>query len=235
MDVRTRPIARVVALAGACLAAAAGCSSERQASSAPPASEVVAVAGSVGAAPSTTTASAGLDVDTVAMVGDSITVGSQDELADAFAGIGLADAEINAVSGRRMVENGSVPSGLDGIAEVLAEGPDPDLWVIALGSNDVANYDAEEYPAAIGELLAAIPSDAPLVWVDCYLRNYEDESEAFGTALREVLAERGNATVVDWASVAASDGVLSDNVHPSGFGRAEFARRVLAGVHAWTA
>jgi lysophospholipase L1-like esterase len=132
-----------------------------------------------------------------------------------------------------MVVNDGVTSGLEGIAEVLAEGPAPDLWVIALGSNDVANYDADEYPAAIGEMLAAIPPDAPLVWVDCYLEDYEDESAAFDSALREVLAERGNAAVVDWASVAAGDGVLSDNVHPSGFGRGEFARRVIDGVDAW--
>lgn len=233
MDVRTRTIARVVAVAAGCLLVATGCSSEPEASSAPPGSEVVVVAGSVEAA-TPTSASPTITVETLAMVGDSITVGSQDELADAFEDIGLPDAEINAESGRRMVVNDGITSGLDGIAEVLAEGPAPDLWVIALGSNDVASYDADEYPAAIGELLAAIPSDAPLVWVDCYLTNYEAESAAFDSALREVLAERGNAAVVDWASVAASDGVLSDNVHPSGFGRSEFARRVIDGVDAWT-
>lgn len=71
------------------------------------------------------------------------------------------------------------------------------------------------------------------MWVDCYLTNHEDESVAFDAALRGVLAARGNATVVDWASVAATDGVLTDNVHPSGFGRNEFARRVVDGVNAW--
>jgi lysophospholipase L1-like esterase len=192
----------------------------------------VVVAGSIGAAPPTS-GNTIIDVDTLAMVGDSITVGSQDELVAAFAGIGLPDAEINAESGRRMVENDGVTSGLEGITEVLADGPTPDLWVIALGSNDVANYDADEYPTVIGELLAAIPADDPIVWVDCYLTDYEDESAVFDGALREVLAARGNATVVDWATVAATDGVLTDNVHPSGFGRSEFARRVVDGVNTW--
>ena len=49
-----------------------------------------------------------------------------------------------------------------------------------------------------------------------------------------MLAERGNASVVDWYSIAGEDGVLTDGVHPSGFGRAEFARRVTDAVAAWT-
>ena len=194
-------MARVAALATAVVVVAAGCSSEREAASAPPASEV-AVAGSVGAAPSTS-AHTIVDVDTLAMVGDSITVGSQDELIAAFTEIGLPDAEINAQSGRRMVVDSGVTSGLDGVADVLAEGEQPDLWVVALGSNDIAGYAPDDYAGAISELLAAIPAEAPIVWVDCYLTDYEDESVAFDTTLRDVLAARGNATIVDWSSDGA--------------------------------
>lgn len=232
MAERTRAIARVAVLAVPGLVLAAGCSSEREAASAPPSSEV-AVAGSVGAAPPTS-ANTMIDVDTLAMVGDSITVGSEAELVAAFTTLGLPDAEINAESGRRMIVDNGITSGLDGIADVLAEGDEPDLWVIALGSNDVAGYEPDQYGAVIGELLAAIPADAPIVWVDCYLTNYAEESATFDTSLREALAARGNATVVDWASIAPDDGVLRDNVHPSGFGRTEFARRVAAGVSTWT-
>ena len=132
-----------------------------------------------------------------------------------------------------MVVTNGVRSGLEGVADVLAEGPVPDLWVVALGSNDIAAYAPDEYSTAINELLAAIPADAPIVWVDCYLTDHQEASAAFGTTLREVLATRGNTTVVDWASVAQEDGVLTDNVHPSGFGRVEFARRVTDGVEAW--
>jgi lysophospholipase L1-like esterase len=232
MAERTRALARVAVLAIPGLVLAVGCSSHREAASAPPASEV-AVAASIGAAPPTS-ANTVVDVDTVAMVGDSITVGSEAELVAAFTGLGLPDVEINAESGRRMIVGNGIPSGLDGIADVLAEGDEPDLWVIALGSNDIAGYEPDEYGAAIGELLAAIPADAPIAWVDCYLTNYAEESAQFGAALREALAARGNATVVDWASIAPDDGVLTDNVHPSGFGRTEFARRVAAAVDAWT-
>ncbi len=231
MAERTHLIARVAVLAVPGLVLAAGCSSEREAASAPPSSEV-AVAGSIDAAPPTS-ANTMIDVDTLAMVGDSITVGSEAELVAAFTALGLPDAEINAQSGRRMIIDNGITSGLDGVADVLAEGDEPDLWVIALGSNDIAGYEPQDYAAAINELLAAIPADAPVVWVDCYLTNYEDESAAFDATLREALAARGKATVVDWASIAPDDGVLTDNVHPSGFGRAEFARRVADAVNAW--
>ena len=228
---RTRSVARALAIVAPGLLVAAGCASDREASSAPPSTG--AGAGSVGRAPPTS-ANTVVDVDLVAMIGDSITVGSEDELRAAFESVGYPDVEIDAESGRRMVSTGAVSSGLDGVAEVLEAGELPDLWVIALGSNDIGAYRPEEFPAVIGELLAAVPADAPVVWVDCYVSNYEGESAAFGASLREVLAERGNATVVDWATVAHQDGVLTDNVHPSGFGRAEFARRVIAGVTTWT-
>ena len=38
-----------------------------------------------------------------------------------------------------MVVSNGVRSGLEGVADVLAEGPAPDLWVVALGSNDIAS------------------------------------------------------------------------------------------------
>ena len=117
---------------------------------------------------------------------------------------------------------------------MLAKGAPPDLWVIALGTNDVANLQPQDYPGAINELLAAIPAGAPVLWVDCYLDDYQELSKQFDTTLRQVLATRGNARVVDWATVAAEDGVLRDGIHPSGFGIDEFTRRVAAAVGDWS-
>ena len=42
------------------------------------------------------------------MVGDSITVGSQDALEAGLAALGLDDVEIDAVSGRRMLVDGTI-------------------------------------------------------------------------------------------------------------------------------
>lgn len=233
---RSPLLARVATGVVPLVVAAAGCASDREAASAPPVSEV-AIDGRVDPAAATTTPTSDnnvIDVDHVAMVGDSITEGSIVELEDAFASIGFADAEINARGGRKIARNDGITSGLEGVAEVLEEGPDPDLWVIALGTNDVANYPPEEFPALIGELLAVIPADVAVVWVDTYVEDYQEDAVAFDASLREVLAQRGNASIVDWHSIAGEDGVLTDGVHPSGFGRAELARRVTDAVTRWT-
>jgi lysophospholipase L1-like esterase len=214
---------------------AAGCSSEHQSSAvAPFGTDTVSVPASVpaGTAPA---AAPGITVKRLAMVGDSITVAAKPALQEAFTGIGLQDVDINAESGRRMVESSSISSGLEGIQQVLADGTVPDLWVIALGTNDVANYPRDQYAGVIQQVLGALPSDAHVVWVDCYLRRYRQDAQDFDAVLREVLAARGNAKVVDWYSIAGEDGVLVDGVHPSGFGKDEFSRRIAQTVSDWMA
>jgi lysophospholipase L1-like esterase len=217
------------------LLATAGCTSEHQTAAVAPfgTDNVVSVPGTV--APAAPSAEGRIKVERLAMVGDSITEGSKDELEKAFAGIGLDNVEINAEGGRRMVTSSSISSGVEGIEQVLEDGATPDLWVIALGTNDVANLEPLQYADAIDEVLAALPPDAPVVWVDCYLSKFKSRSEEFDAVLREVLVARGNAKVVDWASIAGEDGVLVDGVHPSGFGRDELSRRVAETVSDWMA
>jgi lysophospholipase L1-like esterase len=230
------PIGRrvlAVALSAALVALGAACSSDREAASAPAFGTVPSTV-PTGPLPPPLATTAQVPIDTVAMVGDSITVGSQAALEEGFGTLGLADAQVDAEVGRRMVTGVRVGSGLEAVDEISAAGP-PDLWVIALGTNDVANYLPSEYADVINALLADIPADVPVVWVDTYLEDYQDLSSQFNDVLRRVLAQRGNATVVDWASVAAEDGVLTDGVHPSGFGVQEFTRRVVAAVDSWQA
>jgi len=179
------------------------------------------------------TAAGAIAVRRLVMVGDSITQGSQQKLEQAFAALGVGDVVFNAEQGRRMIASTAVSSGVKGIQEVLRKGAPPDLWVIALGTNDVANYQPQDYPTAINQVLAAIPAGAPVLWVDCYLDAYQQASTEFDTVLRQVLAVRGNARVVDWATVADEDGVLRDGIHPSGFGIDEFTRRVSTAVADW--
>ena len=222
-----------LAVTAALVALGAACSSDREAASAPP---FGTTAGTVptGQLPPPLATTAQAPIDTIAMVGDSITVGSQAALEEGFGTLGLDDAVINAESGRRMISGSRISSGLEAVDEITAAGT-PDLWVVALGTNDVANYVPGDYAEVINALLADIPADAPVVWVDTYLEDYQDLSSQFNDVLRRVLAQRGNATVVDWASVAAEDGVLTDGVHPSGFGVQEFSRRVVAAVDSWQA
>ena len=174
------------------------------------------------------------EIQTVAMVGDSITVGSVAPLQDGFQGLGLDVRAIDADYGRRIVVEGSADgSGLDAVNALAASSP-PDLWVIALGTNDVLQYaGAEEYRAAIGALLTAVPANAPVVWVDTYLAEDPAQCDEFNSALRDTLDFRGTASVADWASVASGDGVLADGIHPSAEGTQQFADVVMAAVQEW--
>jgi lysophospholipase L1-like esterase len=174
------------------------------------------------------------DIQSVAMVGDSITVGSVAPLQDGFQGLGLDVRAIDADYGRRITVEGSANgSGLDAVNALAASNP-PDLWVIALGTNDVLQYaGAEEYRAAIGALLTAVPVGAPVVWVDTYLAEDPAQCDEFNTALRDTLDFRGTASVADWAAVASGEGVLADGVHPSAEGTQQFAAVVMAAVQPW--
>ncbi len=169
----------------------------------------------------------------MAMVGDSITNGSEVELRERLATLDVDVRVIDAEDGRRMVFDGMGGSGIQSLT-MLASNP-PDLWVIALGTNDVAHYEgAEGYAPVIDELLTAVPSDAPLVWVDVYLESNPEASAEFNAALRDELEERGHSTIVNWAELAAEDGVLRDGVHPSGYGIDQFAQMVTRAVAHYT-
>jgi lysophospholipase L1-like esterase len=225
--VRRRLLAAALALVLAALAVA--CSSDRGALSAPasaPANDSVAPPEGAGAG----------SIDSVAMVGDSITVRSEDALADGFRSLGLDVRAIDAASGRRMTAAaGADGSGLTAVAAIAADDP-PDLWVIALGSNDVFQYDtAQKYQDQIATVVSAIPEAAPIVWVDTYLADDPARSEEFNQVLRDVLAFRGTSNVADWAAIAPGEGVLSDGIHPSAEGVQQFADLVMNAVQPWMA
>lgn len=207
--------------------AAASCSSDRGALTAPSFGD--------GSAPTAATVSHPLgEIQTVAMVGDSITLGARRPLAEGFRGLGLDVRALDAANGRRIAVGGpSNASGLD-VVTLLAAADPPDLWVIALGSNDVFQYThAEEYRAAIGALLSATSATTPMVWVDTYLADDPARCDVFNQTLRDTLELRGSASVADWASVASGDGVLADGIHPTAEGEQQFSAVVMAAVEAW--
>lgn len=173
-------------------------------------------------------------VRTLAMIGDSITNGSEVELREQLAVLGIEVQAIDAEDARRITFDGTAESGLQAVTTLAAQRP-PDLWVIALGTNDIAQYDgAEDYAPVIEQLVDAVPADAPLVWVDVYLESSPTASAEFNATLRAALRERGNAIVVEWAALADEDGVLRDGIHPSGYGIDKFAELVTTAVAEWT-
>ncbi|MGH9270955.1 MAG: GDSL-type esterase/lipase family protein [Ilumatobacteraceae bacterium] len=212
---------RVISVA-ALLSVLGSCSSDRAERSAPAAAEATVIA------PPTTP-----PVRTVAVVGDSITNGSEMALREQLGVLDVDITVIDAEDGRRMVSDGMGGSGIQSLT-MLASNP-PDLWVIALGTNDVGQYEgAEGYAPVIDELIAAVPAEAPLVWVDVYVESSPDASAEFNATLRDELEERGNATIVNWADLAAEEGVLRDGIHPSGYGIEQFAEMVTRAVAQYT-
>jgi lysophospholipase L1-like esterase len=161
------------------------------------------------------------------MIGDSITVGAQQPLEAMFTRLGFSPVTVNAQKSRRIdVGRGKYePRAGTSVAEyVVGSTALPELWVIALGTNDAGLYrQADEFGMVIAHMLAIIPPTAPLAWIDIYRRDYLAGSQLLNVVLRDMLAKRGNAVVGDWYEqcTKADARILSgDGVHPNkrGFG-----------------
>jgi lysophospholipase L1-like esterase len=168
-------------------------------------------------------------VDSVVMIGDSITKGSTPSLREQFEALGFDTVLIEAENGKRMVvSRGQNPGGAS-VAEFLSGGGDGDhaneLWVVALGTNDVGQYAGpDEIAAAVNEVLDNVPDDAALVWVDTYFRDRPEQQELVNSIIHDRVERRGNSVVAPWSAFATSDGVLTgDGVHPTSDGTQAFA------------
>ncbi|MEX2625303.1 MAG: GDSL-type esterase/lipase family protein [Ilumatobacteraceae bacterium] len=174
--------------------------------------------------------------ETVAMVGDSITVAAADHLEEGLASLGLDVLTIDAQIGRRMTvgEPDRLQTGAD-VVEFVAAASSPDLWVVALGTNDIGQYDdVAAVTQQVEEVLDRLPSGVPVVWVDTWIRDRDEPTEMVNRAIREVIDERDGAVVVEWSAHAPDDGVIAgDGVHLTDeVGRQRFTDVVVAGVEA---
>ena len=113
------------------LAVLTSCAADRGDATAPPFEDAGTT--SIGAAAASTTAP---PIQSIAMVGDSITNGSKVELLEQLATLGVEIKAIDAEDSRRIAAGDSITPGID-VVRALAAGDAPDLWVIALGTNDV--------------------------------------------------------------------------------------------------
>ena len=188
------------------------------------------------------TASAGEDggqqpasPESMVMIGDSITFMSMESLQAELSDTGLEVLAIDAQVGRRITvgDRGRPYPGTD-IVEFIANSEPPDLWVIALGTNDIGQYaDAGEFAAQVQALLDLLPAAAPVVWIDTWAGDRVDETRLVNDTLRAVVGQRDNAVVVDWFSHGDDEGVVSgDAVHPTTDGILVFGQVVAAGVDA---
>lgn len=171
-------------------------------------------------------------VRSVAVVGDSITAGSVAELQSGLESLGLSVLTIDAEIGRRIAVDGDVASGVQTVGDVIAHYGSPDMWVIALGTNDIDQYvNAVGYGDVITELLSVIGSRVPMAWVNTYTEGSDGRWEVFNKVVATAMSLRHDAVVVNWADVAQRDGVLSgDGIHPTDEGSVQFTDTVVGAL-----
>jgi lysophospholipase L1-like esterase len=184
-----------------------------------------------------------IDATSMAMVGDSITAGSADAIRYTMAAHGFTEMTIDGEVSRRIEQgdgNGSPTSGIRTLYAMLGDTSiHPDVWVIALGTNDIGQYDdPAEYRRIIKTVLDMVPDDMPLVWVNGYRWDKRDDSVTFNDILLEEINQRDNSVVASWydqASRNAETKVLRDDgVHPNQHGQVVFAALVAEGIAAVT-
>jgi lysophospholipase L1-like esterase len=167
--------------------------------------------------------------DTAAIVGDSLTESAQQEIAAYLKKLGVDVVTIDGAENRRMTHGDRPDPGID-IVERIAAVAEPELWVIALGTNDVgAEVSPEQFGNDVRTLLAVIPADAPVVWVDVWIRDRQRQVETANAVLREMLGDRDDSVVADWYAHGDDAGIITaDGVHLTHDGRYMFAATIAA-------
>ncbi len=174
-------------------------------------------------------------VESIVMIGDSITVGSTEALEEQFELLGFDTVTIVAQNNKRTAVSLRDNTSGSEIAAFIAqevERPETQLWVVALGTNDISQYnDVEQMEAAVNEVLDPIPDNAPLIWINTYFDSRPQDTAEVNEAIERAIRARGNATVGRWSDVAPADGVLRrDGVHPGDDGAVIFASLVTTTV-----
>jgi lysophospholipase L1-like esterase len=163
---------------------------------------------------------------TVAVVGDSLTLSAVEEIETALVAAGLRVLAVDGAESRRMARSsGEVSSGADAV-ELIQAGADPELWVIALGTNDVGAQSGDEvFREDVDRLLDLLPPDVPIIWVDLWIRDMGDQVARANGSIRSRLAGRqGVAAVVDWHAHGEDPGIITrDGVHLTNEGQQLFA------------
>jgi lysophospholipase L1-like esterase len=165
-----------------------------------------------------------------AMVGDSITKASLKPLTAALQQLGYTEIKIEAEVSRRIDFGDGKAEPLSGtktMLKMISEGVSPDVWAIAMGTNDVGKYaDAAAYGSLIDEMMSMPDAKVPIVWVDVYNPNQLPGTKIFNLVLRERAKARGNTTVLSWFDLASnkkSKILRDDHIHPNPTGTLVFA------------
>ena len=162
---------------------------------------------------------------TVAVVGDSLALSAEEDIWGLLRANSVDVVGFNAQENRRTNKSlDDLTSGVEAVTELQAT-VDPDLWVIALGTNDVGGQEsADAFRADVDELLALIPSGVPVIWVDVWIESRVEGSIEANDVLRAAAAARPGMSVINWFQYGDDPGIIHDDgVHLSVDGQAKFA------------
>ncbi|MEO6651458.1 MAG: SGNH/GDSL hydrolase family protein [Ilumatobacteraceae bacterium] len=169
----------------------------------------------------------------VAVVGDSLTVSATEEIESALDSAGFDAIDVDGQEGRRMTHGrNDLTPGVDVVADILTRSK-PELWVIALGTNDVASVDdLSGFRSEMRSILDLLPPDADVIWVDLWIRDRSESIIEANQLIRtELRAWSADASVVDWHDHGLDDGVITaDGVHLTQFGQQLFADSIADAI-----
>jgi hypothetical protein len=176
------------------------------------------------------------------VVGDSLTVGSAPALRSGLDGLDLEAALVDGVNNRRIPATAPI-SGVLAARAIRAANGEADCWVIALGTNDIANgvTTTSRARAVVAEMLAEVTPKARVWWVNVDFRpvegaavDYPAATQTFNAVLNERAASDPRFGVIDWYTLAQShpewflgpDGT-ADPVHVNNAGYTARAAQVV--------
>lgn len=173
---------------------------------------------------------------TVAVIGDSLTLSAEDEIEAAFASGSIDIVGFDGRESRRTARAlPDLPSGVDAVTALSALDAEtqPDLWVIALGTNDVgAQQSAANFRSDVEEVLDLIPAGVPVIWLDVWIEARVDGCVTANRVLRQAAAERPGMSVVDWFQYGDDPGMVNDDgIHLAADGQAKFAALMMEEIN----
>lgn len=154
----------------------------------------------------------------IALVGDSLSYAYFNALDEAFHAQQWGPVGLEARSARRtIVTMPYATSGLDAVRRLRAQGIDPLIWIVALGTNDIKPTYGVPGAAAdlIDTMMEEIGAGRRVVWVNVFATFDMPETAAFNAALVAATARHPLLSIADWYSVAVANPqwFLDDGVH----------------------
>lgn len=165
----------------------------------------------------------------VVVIGDSLTESAEQQITTELEALGL-DVVVDGASSRRLIDDRGVEPGVAAVRNALTF-RSPDVFVVALGTNDVGEKPPEEIMADVAQIVSLLPADAPLVWIDTWVHAEQRASHYANLAIRQALAGRPSTTVVDWWTHGYDEGVIAgDGIHLQEAGKTLFAELIAEAV-----